>query len=180
MMENINKRDRLSLLGIVLIVLWISHLPYLGKIPLHADQNIQELSKNASELAENLKRELGFGGMTQSDIEKRAVQSFRILFIKTLLLYSAGILSGILILKKHRSGRFIAIGLFSYFLIFQIYDLLRHGRIWQRLYAKYTILFPAHPIRVIHTDILPAIIGVITIIYLTRPSVAKLFGKNQN
>ena len=177
--NEMRKRDSVFLTGIALLVLWISHVPYLFEIPLYSTPGIQWLSQEVSDSPAWLKDEAGLTGKSQSNIQSDLVASCRIAFAKSLLLCLLGILSGVLVLKRHRLGRFLAIGLSIYVLLSRIvYVAFReHPFHWFR---TYTVFFSRYPFRVIHLDIVTCLVLLLALVHLLRPSIAKQFEKNES
>jgi hypothetical protein len=178
--DKMRKWDSPFLMGVILLVLWVSHLPYLLEIPLVSTSGIQKLSRDVSEFPEWLKDEAELSGKSQSDIETGLITSCRIAFAKSLLLYLLGILSGVLVLKRHRSGRFLAIGLSIYVLLLRIVSVAFRGHSFHRLYRLYTFMFSRCPFRVIHLDIVTSLVLLVALVHLLRPSIAKQFEKNES
>lgn len=168
------KRNSLSAMGIALLILWISHIPYLFEIPLYPTPGIQQLSQEVSDSPAWLKDEAGLTGKSQSDIQSNLVKSLRIEFAKSLLVCLLGILSGILVLKRHKLGYFLAIGLSFYVLLLKIVHITFRGHLFQWLYGKYTVLFFRCPFRIIHSDITWLVLLVV-LVHLLRPSIKKQF-----
>jgi len=175
-----NKRDSVFLTGIALLVLHISHIPYLFEIPLYSTPGIQWLSEEVSDSPAWLKDEAGLTGKSQSDIQSDLVASSRITFAKSLLLCLLGILSGVLVLKRHRLGRFLAIGLSIYVLLLRIVYVAFRGHSFYRLYSLYTFMFSRRPFWVIHLDIVTCLVLLVALVHLLRPSIAKQFEKNES
>jgi len=175
-----NKRDSVFLTGIALLVLHISHIPYLFEIPLYSTPGIQWLSEEVSDSPAWLKDEAGLTGKSQSDIQSDLVASSRITFAKSLLLCLLGILSGVLVLKRHKFGRFLAIGLSIYVLLLRIVNIAFSKQFFHLLYWKYTVFFSRHPFRVIHLDIVTWLVLMVALVHLLRPSIAKQFEKNES
>jgi len=173
------KRDSVFLTGIALLVLWISHVPYLFEIPLYSTPGIQGLSQEASNLPAWLKDEAGLTGKSQSNIQSDLVASCRIAFAKSFLLCLLGILSGVLVLKRHRLGRFLAIGLSIYMLLLRIVNDAFREHPFHWLYWKYTVFFSRYPFRVIHLDIVTWLVLLVALVHLLRPSIAKRFEEKE-
>jgi len=176
--NEMRKRDSVFLTGIALLVLWISHVPYLFEIPLYSTPGIQSLSQEVSDIPARLKDEATLTGKSQSNIESDLVASCRIAFAKSLLLCLLGILSGVLVLKRYRLGRFLAIGLSIYVLLQRIVPFAFREHPFHRLYHLYTFMFSRRPFRVIHLDIVTCLVLLFALVHLLRPSIAKQFEKN--
>ena len=165
----------ITILGALFILLWISHIPYLIEIPLSSTPGIQSLSRESTESSEWIKDQVGVVGKNQKEIKSDLIKSFRVSFIVGLIFNLLGIVAGFLVLKKSKVGFYLALGLSIYVLGRRCASLILSENIIQRMYAKYTILFPEMPLRIIHNDIITEIILLVTIFYLLRPSVYKQF-----
>jgi len=178
--NEMRKRDSVFVTGIALLVLWISHVPYLLEIPLYSTPGIQWLSQEVAGSPAWIKDSAGLTGKSQSNIQSDLVASFRIAFAKSLLLCLLGILSGVLVLKRHRLGRFLAIGLSIYVLLLRIVYVAFREHPFHWLYLKYTVFFSRYPFRVIHLDIVTWLVLLVALVHLLRPSIAKQFEKNES
>jgi hypothetical protein len=170
------KRDSLLVTGIALLVLWVSHVPYLFEFPLYRTAGSHRLSNEASDFPDWIKDESWLAGKSQSDIESELVKSARITFAKDLLLCLVGILSGFLVLKRHGLGRLLAIGLSIYLLLLRIV----HIAVREHAVRIYGQLFSRHPFRAIHLDIVSPLVLLVILVHLLRPSIAKQFEKNES
>jgi hypothetical protein len=176
--NEVRKHDSVFVTGIVLLVLWVSHIPYLFEIPLYATSGIQRLSQDVSDSPAWLKDEAGINGKSQSNIQSILVKSFRIEFAKSLLLCLLGILSGVLVLKRHILGYFLVIGLSVCVLLLRIVHVAFSVHPFHSLYFKYTVFFSRYPFRVIHSDITWLVLLVV-LVHLLRPSITRKFNKNE-
>ena len=174
------KLDGTYIAGLAFLLLWISHVPYLFTFPLCSTPGIQSLAKEASEVPEWIKKEAGFEGKKKNDIEADLVAAFRVTFAKSFIICLLGITSGVLLLKRKKTGRFLAIGLSGCFLAIKLFTLLSSENLSQELYAKYTMFFPKYPFRVLHLDILTNIVLLAVLVYLLRPSVGKHFSNPED
>jgi hypothetical protein len=137
------------------------------------------MSEEAYEAPDWIKDETWFAGKSPSDIESRLVWSYRIAFGKSLLLCVAGIAAGVLVLKRHRWGRFLAIVLSMYVLVVRIVHIAKLSHPFELLYWKYTTFIWQHPFRVIHLDIVKCLVLLVVVVHLLRPSVGRQFEKNE-
>jgi hypothetical protein len=167
--------DRITFVGIITLLLWISYLPYLYPTPFQSHEGFQRFAKDAAELPEWLKEEGGIGGYSQSDVE-RALKTERIRYwFISLITYAVGILAGVLILRRKNSGRILVIGLSSFLLFLRAYNIITSPHPLERLSFLYSTFLKKYPVIVIHNDIIAVIILIGTIIYLLRPSIAGEF-----
>ena len=156
------------LIGSLILVLWISHIPYLFEFPLRLTPGMQRLSNE---------------GVETPDLIKDLLTTFRIAFAKRLFLCLLGIISGVLILKRKRVGRYLAIGISAYMLASKAYFFLSHGNpfqklYWWKLYWTYEEIFPKYPFRIIHMDILTGLILFIALVCLLHPKISNQFRDN--
>jgi len=167
--------DRITFIGIITLLLWISYLPYVYPTPFQPHEGLQRFAKDVAELPEWLKEEVDAGGYSQSDVE-RALKTERIKYWLISLITSAvGIMAGILILRRKNSGRILAIGLSSLLLSLRAYSIITSPSPLERLSFLYFTFIKKYPVVVIHNDIIAVIILIGTIIYLLRPSIAGEF-----
>ena len=178
--KEMRKRDSVFFTGIALLILWISYVPYLLEIPLYSTPGIQWLSQYVAGSPAWIKDPAGLTGKSQSNIQSDLVASFRIAFAKSLLLCLLGILSGVLVLKRHRLGRFLAIGLSIYVLLQRIVPFAFREHPFHRLYQLYAFMLSRRPFRVIHLDIVTCLVLLFALVHLLRPSIAKQFKKNKS
>jgi hypothetical protein len=164
-------------LGIIIILLWSSLLPYLYPTPLQSKKGIKLLAKEVSEVPDWIKKEAGYQEHTQQELENMMMNELMSSWLKSILGILIGILSGILIIRRRPVGYILAIFCFAFFIIFpRLYQLIRYGpssfiRVLQvSLTGKYYSIF----FRIIYDDIV-FLISVIIFIYLILPSTVKKF-----
>ena len=170
------KRDSIFWTGLVLVLLWVWHLPYLSQFPLRSTAGTEMLSAEAAGARGWLKEDVGLEGMAQEEIQSGLVAAYRRAFMTSLLLIVAGVGSGVLVLRRSRWGRFLAIGVSLYVLLSRAPGLLAMGNPLGVQFAKFRMSLAPHPFRVIHGDILTLLILLLALANLLRPSVARRFG----
>jgi len=177
MLKNKLKIYNKTVLGIIIILLWSSYLPNMYPIPFRRNPGIKSLAKEVAEGPEWIKKEAGFEGYTQEDLEKAMTNELIFSWFKGLLMILIGILSGILFIRRGHLGYILAIICFAFFLIiprlcsFIKYGLFSHIRILHlALTKKYYSMFFS-----IIRDEIVFLISVIIIIYLILPSTVKKF-----
>lgn len=172
------RRDSIFWTGVVLLLLWVSHVPSLSEFPLRTTPGTQALSMEVAGAPEWIKGEVGLGGMGQGEIERSLLAASRRAFLGSLVLIVAGIVSAVLLLRRNRWGRFLAIGVALYVLLSRIAHHLSMGSPPSVQFAKFRMHLAAHPLRVIHGDILTLLVLLVVLAHLLRPGVARRFGRN--
>jgi len=168
MLKNKLKIYNKSVLGIIIILLWSSLLPYIFPTPFQYKKGIKSLAKMASEVPEWIKKEAGYEGDTQEDLEKAMTNELMFSWFKGVLGILIGILSGILIIRRRLLGHILAVICLAFFIIiprsfsFIRYGLFSHIRVLHFSLTKnyYSISF-----RIIHGYIL-FVISIIIFIYI--------------
>jgi len=145
--------------------------------PFQRKKGIKSFAKEASEVPEWIKKEAGFEGYTQEDLEKQITYELIFSWFKSLLMILIGILSGILFIRRGPLGYILAIFCLAFFEIiprlcsFIRYGLFSHLRVLNlALTKKYYSMI----LSLIRDDIVLAI-SIIIIIYLILPSTVKKF-----
>jgi hypothetical protein len=177
MLKNKLKVHNKTVLGIIIVLLWSSHLPSVYPTPFQNKKGIKLLAKEVSGVPDWIKKEAGCEEQTQQELENSMMNELIFTWFKWLLMILIGILSGILIIRRKLLGHILAVICFVFFLIIpQLYYLIRYGlspfiRILQISLAKkyYSIFFS-----VIRDDIV-LLISVIIFIYLILPSTVRKF-----
>jgi len=175
MLKNKLKIHNKSVLGIIIILLWSSLLPYLYPTPFHSIKGIKSLAKEVFEVPDWIKKEAGDEDLTQQDIENSMINELISLWFKDVLGILIGILSGILIIRRRPLGYILAVICFAFFLIFpRLYSLVRYGLSSHIRLLQLSLKKNFHPIRIIHGDIV-FVIALIIFIYLILPSTVKKY-----
>jgi hypothetical protein len=177
MLKNKCKICNKSVLGIIIILLWSSFLPSMYPTPFQSIKGIKSIAKEVAEGPEWIKKEGGFEGDTQEDLENMMINELVFTWVKCLSGIIIGILSGILIIRRRHLGYILAIICLYFFLIiprsfsFIRYGLFSHIKMLQISLTKssYSISFS-----IIRDDIV-LVISVIIFIYLILPSTVKKF-----
>ena len=167
--------DRITIIGIITVLLWVSYLPYLYPTPFQAHEGLQRFGREVAELPEWLKKEADAGGYSQSDFERTLNKAHKVHWFRALMIYAVGILAGVLILKRKNSGRILAVSIASIMLLLRAYSIIKSPNSLERLSFLYSTFIKKYPVLVIHNDIIAVIILIGTIIYLLRPSIAGEF-----
>ena len=177
MLKNKFKIHNKTALGIIIILLWSSLLPYSYPTPFQSKKGIKLLAKEASEVPDWIKEEAGYEEHTQQELENMMMNELMSSWLKNILGILIGIISGILIIRRKLIGHILAVICFAFFLIFpRLHHLVRYGlsshiRVLQFLLSKkyYLRTFSA-----IHCDIV-FVISVIIFIYLILLSTVRKF-----
>ena len=177
MLKNKLKIYNKSVLGIIIILLWSSYLPNLYPTPFRRNPGIKSIAKEVAEGPEWIKKEGGFEGYTQEDLEKAMTNELIFTWFKSLLMILIGILSGILFIRRGHLGYILAIICLAFFIIIpRLYYFIRHGLFLhiRMLHLALTKNYYSISFRIIHNDIV-FVISIIIFIYLILPSTVKKF-----
>ncbi len=118
----------LMLLGSIWLLLWASYMPSLiTTFPYHGvDEGIRLLSKEASNIPEFIKEEAGIENKSQKQLEFMIVKQLQIVWIKSVLVVFSGLVAGILMLKKKKSGYIIALVISAVFILRECWLFLKY------------------------------------------------------
>jgi len=168
MLKNKLKIYNKSVLGIIIILLWSSLLPYIFPTPFQCKTGIKWLSKEVAEGPDFIKKEAGFEGYTQEDLEKAMTNELIFSWFKGVLGILIGILSGILIIRRRLLGHILAIICLAFFIIIpRLCTFIRHGLFSsiRLLHISLTKNYYSLTFKIIHSDIV-FVISIIIFIYL--------------
>lgn len=165
------KERPLTIFALLTILFWLSFLLYLP--PFYATHDIKSLISEAHE-AKKFAAEMD---KPQEVLEVQSIHSFRLAFIQSLLIIIAGVVSGILLLARRRSGQVLAIVICSGMLILRIVDIAQSPYVWKRIYFIFVMWLPKRPFYIVHNDIIAVLFYIGTVVYLTRKSISQQFRK---
>jgi hypothetical protein len=149
------------------MVLWISFLIYLP--PFVKSPNVKGLVEEGNQMYT-----LTHPGVSKQDLEQKLNYSLLIGYAKSFAYILIGILSGVLLYKRKRIGKYIAIILCSLFFLGKLYAILSsYPNILERLKSLYVIFISHRPLLVIHVDIVAPLFFIFTIVFLLNKSVSK-------
>jgi hypothetical protein len=168
------RSKELTIVGTVIILLWLSYIPYLFAFPFGQQEGLKRLAKHLAESPEAVKELVGIGGKTERHLARELQLLVVVQLIKDALVVLIGIGAGILIIKRKRVGRHIALGMCVFVLGYRIYPEIRYFHSLRALSYKYFLLFQGWPGMLIRDCALVALTLVI-LVYLVRPSVGKKF-----
>ncbi len=157
-----------SVLGIIIILLWSSLLPNIFPTPFQRKTGIKWLAKKVAEGPEWIKKEAGFEGYTQEDLEKMMTNELIFTWFKGILGILIGILSGILIIRRRLLGHILAVICFAFFIIIpRSFSFIRHG-LFSRIRLLHFSLTKNNYLltfKIVHNDIV-FVISIIIFIYV--------------
>ncbi len=162
-----------SILGVMTILFWASHLLYLP--PFHSKPDIKGLSKDVFQAREFSPKKYE----SQQEIENDLNESLSALYHRAYLLILAGILSGVLLLVRNKHGILLAIAMALLMLATRIIGMFGYHRgvlAWFKVVYGY-LLF-VMPIQVIHKDILGPILFIFSLVFLLGRYMSMLSIKN--
>jgi uncharacterized membrane protein (DUF2068 family) len=168
------KSKELTIVGTIVILLWLSSIPYLFAFPFGQHEGLKRLAKQLAESPEAIKELAGIGGKSERQLDRDLQLLFIVQLIKDALTVLIGIGAGVLIIKRKRVGRYLAVGMCVLVLGYRIYSEIRHFHSLRALSYKYFLLFEGWPVMLIRDCTLVALTLVI-LLYLIRPSVGKEF-----
>ena len=168
MLKNKLKIYNKSVLGIIIILLWSSLLPYIFPTPFQCKTGIKWLAKEVAEGPEWIKKEAGFEGYTQEDLEKMMTNELIFSWFKDVSGILIGILSGILIIRRRLLGHILAVICLAFFIIIpRSFSFIRHG-LFSSIRVLHFSLSKKYYLRsfsIVHSDIV-FVISIIIFIYL--------------
>ncbi len=169
-------RNYVPLLGAITILLWASYIPYLFPTPFRPHAGVHHLAEEVSQYPEWQKEGTGVADASAAELEDKMMAELRRGWFQGLALTLLGVFAGISILRRKNYGRILAVAVASVSLTIRVIQIAKsYPRIGERLYALYWLFLQEHPVRVIHNDILAVALFLVTIVWLTRPSVAEQF-----
>lgn len=172
---NMKTRSRFLLsLGVFTILLWVLYIPDLVPLPFGEHKGIKTL---IDDVYESPIKDLTIANdMSKTEIERKLMLELQFSWFFMLFTIILGIISGFCILSGRKHCRIFVIVFASFYLALRLIGHLKHyPEIGRSLYTVYVFLLPRMPFMVIRNDILSIIILTITVIALTRPSIANQF-----
>ncbi len=162
----------IKFLGIVFIVLWASHIP-LYLFP-HPHDLVKGLSAEGEDIYMIMFKEPGPVVRTPTvEMGRQLIRESRISFLKSLLFIAGGILSGILLILRKKSGFILALTLSCFIVVMRTYYLVSSEHWRARLsLVSFKIEFEEFPIRTIFEKT-TFLVLLVTIIMLLMPSKEK-------
>ena len=149
------------------MILWLSFLIYLP--PFTKSPNVKGLVEDSYQMINQLSPET-----SKQDWEQKLNLSLFIIYAKFFTSIIIGTISGILIYKRKRIGKYIAIILCSLFIAGRLYSILSsYPNILERLKTLYVTFLTYNPLQVIHSDIVAPIFFIFTIVFLLNKSVSR-------
>jgi len=145
------------------IVFWLSFLAYLP--PLAPAPKIEEFMAAARE-AQSF---LSAFGRSPEELESELRTALRADYVRTVVIVSLGLASGVLLIVRPSAGRILAVSLCSLMLLTKLVGLLStYPHIGQRLHFLFFVFLPSRPVYVIHHDIIGTAFYVSTVVTLLR------------
>jgi len=169
-----NEKIIISTIGIAWLLLWISYIPQLASYyPFKGHKGVTSLIEEVSKAPDVIKEESGLLNKNPKELEDSVMREIRIEWFKGVLIVFLGLLTAILLLKKKRSGRILALSFAGCLLFLKLIYFLQYWhykaspRYWQ-------VSFQHFPMQTVQS-IVTAIVLIVTIIWLVRPSLASQF-----
>ncbi len=172
--KNMKNETIVLMLGILWLVLSSSYIPHLiYYYPFRELKGVRSLSEEVASAPDFIKEAAGVNDKTQKEIEESLTRALRIAWVESLLLVIIGLLAGVFLLKKKKSGRIIALFLAAGLLLLRLIYFLGHWDI-QSSAKFWTLFFRFFPLQAVQ-DITSIIVLIVTILVLFRPSIAAQF-----
>ena len=160
-------KKAINIFSICTMLMWISFLIYLP--PFVKSPNVKGLVEEGNQMYT-----LTHPGVSEQDLEQKINHSLLIGYAKSFAYILIGILSGILLYKRKRIGKYIAIILCSLFFWGKLYAILSsYPNILERLKFLYVIFLRHRPLLVMHADIVAPLFYIFTIVFLLNKSVSR-------
>ncbi len=162
------KEKVISIIGIAWLLLWISYIPELvSYYPFQELKGVKSLIEEVSKSPDFIKKKTGLLNKNSKELEDSVMGEIRTVWIKGILIVFSGIFTAILLLKKKRSGRILALSLASYLLLVKVFYFVKY---WQYKASPeyWKVSFQHFPTRTIQ-GIVATIIMIVTIALLLRP-----------
>ncbi len=168
---NGNRRgSALTVFGICTIAMWLSYLAYVP--PFVAWPDVTGVAKEVWKAKDCSPGRF----QSQDDAEKKLRRSLYIAYSKVYAMAVCGVIAGVLLVAKRRSGRYLALALAALMIGGRIAAAVTHPRgmaAWIRII--YVELLSYSPAATIHKDIISPLFFVFTIAFLCHKTVSASF-----
>ena len=169
----------ISIIGITWFLLWASYIPQLVVYyPFQELKGVKSLIDEVSHAPDFIKRESGLLDKDPKKLEESLMREIRYVWVKSVFIVFGGLFTAVLLLKKKRSGRILALtiaGVLSFseiIIFFKYWHYTMSAEYWE-------VKFKYFPMRTVQ-NIFAGIILMMTIILLFRPSLAAQFRKRKD
>jgi hypothetical protein len=167
-------RRAITAFGAVTVLYWLSHAVFPAPIPPLVPLDI-DISGLLKEIQPWIREQNPALNRPDAEILASFRRELIVTFAKSWLQIAGGVASGILVARRRRSGRVLAIALcgalLAFFLLGQV------GHIWNhRLVAYWVVLAERAPVIVVRT-VVNVMFATATLAYLTRRPVALQFAR---
>ncbi len=158
----------ISIIGIAWLLLWISYIPVLvSHYPFHELKGVKSLIEEVSKSPDFIKKESSLLNKNPKELEDSVMGEIRIVWIEGVLIVFSGIVIAVLLLKKKRSGRILALFLAAYLLLVKVFYFVKYWQ-YKASLEYWKVSFQHFPTRTIQ-GIVATIIMIVTIALLLRP-----------
>ena len=159
-----NKISMTKIVGIILIIIWISQVPYLFPHPFQEHKGAKKLVAEFMQVPDWIKQESSIKAKTADELEKNLMTELRINWIKSAFFIVMGVLSGWWLIQRRKRGYLLAF-FFSLLIIGMRFNqhlrFLRKG--WFLEYHE--LMLRRAPVSTIH-DILMQLVLLGTVIFI--------------
>ncbi len=169
------KNDKIiSVMGIVWLILWLSHIPLLVHY-YPRQERIESLINEVWNTPDVIRKEAGFGDKTQKELEDSTKRELMIIWVKSVSMFLVGLVAALLLIRKKKTGRIIAMSFATGMLLLKVVSLIKYWRVQSspKYWATLFEYFPAQTIQ----NLISIIVFGATLVLLSRPSLAAEFRK---
>jgi hypothetical protein len=162
MQSKINRAAIEKLVAVLFTLAWLSQIPYLFPHPFQRHEGIAKFSEELVEIDDVFKESAGIQNKTAADIEKDLTLELRGMWIKSLLLIVAGIIIGLMSIKRKKLGYGLAMLLSSHPVSMQVRTVFS---LRARLPEYFRVKFEHFPVQTGHEMVFIAVL-LLTIVVL--------------
>ncbi len=159
-----NKESMIKIVGLTLIIMWVSRVPYLFPHPFQESKALRKLATDFMQSPDWIKQESGIKVQTADDLERSMTINLRIHWVKGAVLIAVGVLSGWWLVQGSKGGYLLAFSFSLLVIGLRLAHLVRYRRFTFSL-DYYEFSLHHFPLRTIH-DILMQLVLLGTVIFL--------------
>jgi len=160
-----NNRKVISIIGFAWLFLWTSYVPQLiSHYPFQEHKGVKSLIEEVIKAPDFIKKEAGLLNKTPAELESSIMRELRIGWLKSISLVILGLLTAILLLKKKKSGRILALALAGFLLLLKIIYFVKYWH-YNVLSEYWEVNFCNFPVQTIQS-IIAAIVMIATLILM--------------
>lgn len=163
--NNLNWKCPIKTVGIILIIMWVSQIPYLFPHPFQENKGIRDLATQFFQAPDWIKRESSVKAKTADELSKRMVTELRIVWIQSALFIVIGVLSGCLLIQRRKEGYLLAFFFSLFILGIRFVHFLQYRTVTFSI-KYYEFLLHRAPVRTIHDFLMLSVLLYIAIVIM--------------